>query len=208
VRALSLYLARSPVCEQLANERDRKRNARKFSLLNTEIVVQSSKRPTPLRRNVVNNIRHIVQHDCKNEVLQDLSDFNFPNMYGDKMDAYEADLSAHDDPSDGSLPEEDHVSVLSQDTDKFGFVPPPHNHPLMFTSNQKWTIALLKLLDNMNAPDYAFEAIIKWARADRDDNYTFLPEDGFALQKCRYFVSVNEQCKAAPSVCSTRAYPQ
>jgi hypothetical protein len=122
-------------------------------------------------------------------------------MYGDKMDAYEADLSAHDDPSNGSLPEEDHVSVLSQDTDKFGFVPPPHNHPLMFKSNQKW-------LDNMYAPEYAFEAIIKWARAARDNNYTFLPEDGFALQKCRYFVSVNEQRKAAPSVCSTRAYPQ
>jgi hypothetical protein len=67
VRALSLHLARSPVCEQFANERrDRKRNARKFSLLNAEIVVQSSKRPTPLRQNVVNDIRHIVQHDCKN----------------------------------------------------------------------------------------------------------------------------------------------
>ena len=29
--------------------------------------------------------------------------------------------------------------------------------PLMFTTaDQKWTVALLKLLDNMNAPDYAF----------------------------------------------------
>ena len=120
----------------------------KLSLSNAEIVVQSSKRPTPLRQSVLNDITHIIQHDCKNEVLQDWSDFNFPDMYGDKMDAYEADLSAHDDPpSNGSLPEEDQVSVLSaEDTDKFGFVPPPHNHPLMFTSYQKWTIALLKLL--------------------------------------------------------------
>ena len=89
-RASSLHLARSPVCEQFANERDRKRNARKLSLSNAEIVVQSSKRPTPLRRDVVNNITHIVQHDSKNEVLQDWSDFNFPDMYGDKIDAYEA----------------------------------------------------------------------------------------------------------------------
>ncbi len=40
--ALSLHLAQSPVCEQFANERDRKRNARKLSLSNAEIVVRSS----------------------------------------------------------------------------------------------------------------------------------------------------------------------
>jgi len=70
-RALSLHLARSPACEQFANERDRKRNARKLSLLNAEIVVQSSKRPTPLRRDVVNDITQIVQHESENEVLKD-----------------------------------------------------------------------------------------------------------------------------------------
>ncbi len=79
--ALSLYLARSPACEQFANERDRKRNARKLSLLNAEIVVQGSKRPTPLSGDVVNDITHIVQHDCENEVLKDWSDVNFPDMY-------------------------------------------------------------------------------------------------------------------------------
>jgi hypothetical protein len=56
---------------------------------NTEIVVQSSKRPTPLRRNVVNNITHVIQHESENEVLKDWSYFNFPDMYGDEMDAYE-----------------------------------------------------------------------------------------------------------------------
>ena len=92
-------------------------------------------------------------------------------------------LSVHDDPSNGSLPEEDHESVLSEDTEKFGFVPPPHDHPLMFTSYQKWTIALLKLLDHMNAPDYVFEAIIKWAGATRDNNHTPLPEGGLSRSK-------------------------
>ncbi len=88
-RALSLHFARSPACEQFANERDRKRNARTLSLLNAEIVVQSSKRPTPLRRDVINDITHVVQHDCENEVCKDWSDFNFPDMYGHEMDAYE-----------------------------------------------------------------------------------------------------------------------
>ena len=33
--------------------------------------------------------------------------------------------------------------------------PPLSRQPLMFTTDQKWTVALLKLLDNVNAPDYA-----------------------------------------------------
>jgi hypothetical protein len=28
--------------------------------------------------------------------------------------------------------------------------------PLMFSTNHKWTVAMLKSLDDMNAPDYAF----------------------------------------------------
>jgi hypothetical protein len=50
-------------------------------------------------------------------------------------------------------------------------LPPPKDHPLMFTSDQKLTIAiLLKWVDDMHAPDYASEAINKWGRAARDDN--------------------------------------
>jgi hypothetical protein len=29
--------------------------------------------------------------------------------------------------------------------------------PLMYTTDLKWTVGLLKILDDMNAPDYAFE---------------------------------------------------
>jgi hypothetical protein len=186
-RAFSLHLAQSPACEQFANERDRKRNARKLSLLNAEIVVQSSKRPTLLRRDVVNDITHIVQHESESEVLKDWSDFNFSDMYGDKMDAYEQNDSSttceHNNDTDCSSSKEDNVLVLSQDTDKCNFVPPPKDHPLMFTSDQKWMMALLKLLDDMNAPDYASEAIIKWGRAAKDDNYSFHPQGGLSRSK-------------------------
>ena len=35
--------------------------------------------------------------------------------------------------------------------------PPLSTQPVMFTTDQKWTVALLKLLDDINAPpDYAF----------------------------------------------------
>ncbi len=85
-RALSLHFARSPAWEQFANERDCKRNAPKLSLNNAEIVVQSSKRPMPLRRDVINDISHIVQHDCENEVWMDWSNFNFHNMQPNCVD--------------------------------------------------------------------------------------------------------------------------
>ena len=205
-RALSLHLARSPACEQFANERDQKQNARKLSLLNVEIVVQSSKRPTLLRRDVVNDITHIVKQESENEVLKDWSDFNFPDMYDNEMDAYEQNdsttSSEHDNDTFSSSSEEDNVSVLSQDTDECNFVPPPKDHPLMFTCDQKWTIALLKLLDNMNAPDYAFEAIIKWGRAAKDDNYSFHPEGGLSRSKNVdiLFQSMNNAKQLLPSV--------
>ena len=33
--------------------------------------------------------------------------------------------------------------------------------PWLFTNDQKWTIALLKLLDDMNAPDYAYASVLR-----------------------------------------------
>ena len=35
--------------------------------------------------------------------------------------------------------------------------------PMMFTADQKWTVALLKLLDDINPPDCAFSKILRWA---------------------------------------------
>ena len=48
----------------------------------------------------------------------------------------------------------------------------PFRQPFMYSTNQKWTIALLKLLDDMNAPDYAFARILKWAQGAQAEGYT------------------------------------
>ena len=48
----------------------------------------------------------------------------------------------------------------------------------MYTAEQKWTVALLKLLDDINAPDYAFRLIIEWARSAKNDGYSSLPPGG------------------------------
>ena len=50
--------------------------------------------------------------------------------------------------------------------------------PFMFTTDQNWTIALLKLLDDINAPDYAFKDVLSWARDAQADGSSFYPDGG------------------------------
>ena len=54
-----------------------------------------------------------------------------------------------------------------------------HQAPFVpYTIDQKWTISLLKLLKDMNAPNYAFANILTWARAAKLDNCSFQPKGG------------------------------
>lgn len=50
--------------------------------------------------------------------------------------------------------------------------------PFMYSTDQKWTIALLKMLDDINAPDYAFPAVLEWARNAHEQGYSFHPTGG------------------------------
>ena len=52
--------------------------------------------------------------------------------------------------------------------------------PFMFTTDQKWTIALLKNLDDTNAPDYAFKDVLPWARDAHADGYSFYHDGGLS----------------------------
>ncbi|KAI2511369.1 hypothetical protein MHU86_2980 [Fragilaria crotonensis] len=45
----------------------------------------------------------------------------------------------------------------------------------MHTINQKWTAALLKVMDDINAPDYAFGLILAWARGASAEEYSLRP---------------------------------
>ena len=53
----------------------------------------------------------------------------------------------------------------------------------MYSTDQKWTSALLKLLDDMNAPDYAFARILKVAQGAQAKGYTFQPANGGLLHR-------------------------
>ena len=52
------------------------------------------------------------------------------------------------------------------------------------TTEKKWTVSLLQLLDHMNAPDsYAYGSIMKWAHDASADGYDFCPREGFDWSK-------------------------
>jgi Plavaka transposase len=52
-----------------------------------------------------------------------------------------------------------------------------------YSTDQKWTVALLKLLDEMHAPDYAFRDILSWARSATSENYSFYPRGGLSRSR-------------------------
>jgi hypothetical protein len=71
-----------------------------------------------------------------------------------------------------------------------------------FSTNQKWTVALLLLLNDMNAPDYAFKAILTWARAAIADGFSFQPEGGNTHRRNvdRPYSMMNNATQLLPSV--------
>ena len=46
------------------------------------------------------------------------------------------------------------------------------------TTEKKWTVSLLQILDHMNAPDYAYGFIMKWAHDASTDGYDFCQRGG------------------------------
>jgi hypothetical protein len=46
------------------------------------------------------------------------------------------------------------------------------------TVDQKWTAALLKVMDNINAPDYAFGLLLALVRGASAEEYSFNPQGG------------------------------
>ena len=122
-------------------------------------LVTNNQKPAVLRREMVNKIA--LFPDSDNEI-------GF-------LDAAACGLSCND---------EDAVFDSKGDgfdAATFTFQPPEEcailtRSGFMYTTEQKWTVTLLKLLDDMlkllddiNAPDNAFHMIIEWARLAKND---------------------------------------
>ena len=71
-----------------------------------------------------------------------------------------------------------------------------------YSTDQKWTVALLKLLDDMNGPDYAFKAILTWACAAHAEGFSFQPGGGKTRRRNveRLFAMMNNATQLLPTV--------
>jgi hypothetical protein len=72
----------------------------------------------------------------------------------------------------------------------------------MHTVDQKWTAALLKVMDNINAPDYAFGLILAWARGASTEEHSFHPPGGLdcACNVTALVKSIANATQVLPSV--------
>jgi hypothetical protein len=69
-------------------------------------------------------------------------------------------------------------SALDEDVEA-----PSFRSNFMYTTDQKWTVSLLKILDHANAPDYTFGQVLEWARSASADNYSYNPVGGLSRAK-------------------------
>ncbi len=105
----------------------------------------SNKRPSRLRRHVVNDV-------------PDAGDL----AVGDGADVVSDDHTR----DDFSVLGDDPIiltcgsTAFDRDVEATSF-----RSNFMYTTDQKWTVSLLKILDHANAPDYTFGEVLEWARS-------------------------------------------
>ena len=152
----------------------------------------SKKRKCVRRRDVVNDINPQFLLDAAHVIIQDHAAVKPPVLSGEEY-AYDSDAFADNGNGweDGCIVEEV-PSVSLKD------------HKYMHMKDQKWTVDLLKILDNMNAPDYAYGDILSWARDASADNFTFNPPGGLSRSRSvdLLFQSIPNAHELLPSVIS------
>ncbi len=71
----------------------------------------------------------------------------------------------------------------------------------------QWSIAVLKFIDNINAPDYAFGSILVWAKGISVVEYLFYPQDGqINLKHGGVLTQTNFICSTTPTQHCFRSY--
>ena len=130
------------------------------------MVVTSAKRPAILRAQIVNDAfvtfpqaaSATAQEPCANVANNDVLHDDHHCVLDDAVDA-EAPRTV--------------VATAA------ALAPSSYAYPgFMHTIDQKWTANLLKVLDDINAPDYAFGLILSWARGASAEEYSFRPQGG------------------------------
>ncbi len=186
-----MRLALSPLCVTFLAPQGTARNAipsggqkRGQSPVANDAKVTSTKRTSLLRRDVVNDVAQCKPSSFAAFMLED-----FMNN-GARLERSAQGLDIDIDDSFNIADDTDldaAPTYIWQNVEVPAIPSAPHYIPtlplVMFTRDQKWTIALLKLLVDMNAPDYAFASTLRWARAAHAGEYSYHPEGGLSRMR-------------------------
>ena len=167
-----MHFQKSPACFDFVCQETTRAvpNRKRTHTSNNDTTVSSSKKLSVLRCEMVNTTANVLSATYNDT----LDDENNPMGEHDHVD-----FETNDNNKDNNN--------VFEDTNNKTKTRVILTHPFLFTSDQKWTIALLKLLDDMHAPDYAFTVVLKWARGASEEGYSFNPKGG---QSCMQNVDV------------------
>jgi hypothetical protein len=185
---LSIHFSLSSSCAQF----DQVLQKRKCELLHPDVLFHSTKQAKTLRCEFLNANYHVSMLTAEPASLHPL------------LNPDDDDFAVNDDMHDLLETVRDGGNAVALlEAPNIPTIPSVAGHvPLMYTTDQKWTVGLLKILDDINAPDYAFEAIIKWSCSTHEAKYSFYPPGG--LTRARnvnvLFLSMDNATKLLPAV--------
>jgi hypothetical protein len=174
-KAFTMHFQRSPMCLNYVREMSANPtlqvNQKRIDATFADTVITSTKRHKPLRCEVRN------ENDNDNDI--------FAPEFSALIHDVDSAINHNDTNNDAFVENIDEVQSFPISDDFINNEPPipcpPDIHlssRFMFTTDQKWTIALLKILNDIHAPDYAFASILMWARNASADGYSFNPMGG------------------------------
>ena len=159
-KAFTMHFQRSPMCLDFVRQQSNANPTppiieKRIDATLADTVITSTKRHKPLQCEIVNDNNN---HDEFAPVFSALiHDIDSDNEFDDNNTAL-FDDSTNDAP---------HFSICDDAIN--------NDPPFPFPTD---TISLLKILDDLHAPDYAFASILMWARNASADGYSFNPVGG------------------------------
>jgi hypothetical protein len=149
-----------------------------------DVAWTSNKRPSLLRRHMVNDVAAAGD-------LPVVTMAQYPNAHFIGSDRLLQSPGDGCEVRNGCVEDDnvaDNLSVLGDDSKTNTAIDgdaeaPSFRSNFMYTTDQKWTVSLLKILDHANAPDYTFGEVLEWARSASADSYSYDPVGGLSRSK-------------------------
>lgn len=121
------------------------------------VTCTSNKRPALLRRHLVND-PHMDFVDKENLLQSPAGNgVGFESTYCEDIE----DCNKSDDLS--VLSDDPNILTCTNSAVDEDAEAPSFRSNFMYTTDQKWTVSLLKILDHVNVPDYTYGEVLEWA---------------------------------------------